>query len=451
MKSLAGCRTDDMAHKLPGFMQAKQARLQVRIQGTRDIMETGSKTKLSPYQWRLLFFLSVATFFEGYDFIALTQVLPSIRAEMGLDPSDAGYLIGFINAGTVLAYLLVRQADRWGRKRVLLLTILGYTLFTFLTGFAPNVWILAGCQFLARTMLIAEWAISMVYAAEEFPSEMRATIIGVIQAFSSLGSIVCAGVVPFLLHTTYGWRTVYFIGVVPLILVAFARRNLRETSRFESLARSRELNQPEKAKPLTAIFHTPYRKRLLLLALTWGLTYVCTQNAITFWKEFAISERGFSDGDVGLSITIAAVVSMPLVFAAGKLLDVIGRRRGAAIIFLTTSVATVGAYTLHGQWMLTGALILAIFGASAVLPVLNAYTTELFPTELRGDAFAWSNNLLGRIGYVLSPIVVGAAADQVGWGPAVSITAIFPVLALIVILVGLPETRGKTLEETAAL
>jgi putative MFS transporter len=85
-----------------------------------------------------------------------------------------------------------------------------------------------------------------------------------------------------------------------------------------------------------------------------------------------------------------------------------------------------------------------------VPPVLNAFTTELFPTEYRGDAFAWANNLLGRLGYVLSPFVVGFAAERVGWGPAVSATALFQLLSLVLILLLLPETNQRELEETAA-
>jgi putative MFS transporter len=86
-----------------------------------------------------------------------------------------------------------------------------------------------------------------------------------------------------------------------------------------------------------------------------------------------------------------------------------------------------------------------------VLIVLNAFTTELFPTKLRGDAFMWSNNLIGRVGYWLSPPVVGYFAEHGGWGPVVRATVIFPVIALFLILSLLPETRGKELEETAGL
>ncbi|KYF47003.1 MFS transporter permease [Sorangium cellulosum] len=404
------------------------------------------KTPFTPYQRRLFWFLSVASFFEGYDYLALTQILPNFGAEMGLAARHEGLLVGFINAGTMIAYLLVRKADEWGRRRVLTITIAGYTVFSVLTGFAPNVYVFAICQLLARIFLLGEWAVSMVYAAEEYPSDRRGMVIGVIQAFSSLGSIVCAGVVPLLLTTPYGWRSVYFVGGIPLVLMAIARRGLRETARFEQAAAERQGEGPQ---PFLRIWRSPYRRRMLQLALIWGLTYVCTQNAVTFWKTFALRERGFTDAEVGASITFAAVVSMPLIFVSGKLLDVVGRRRGAVIIYVLAAGGVLGAYSLGTRAGLTAALVFAIFGASGVLPVLNAYMSELFPTHLRSDALAWSNNLLGRIGYLLSPIAVGLAAEEVGWGPAVSATSIFPLFALALILWLLPETRGKELEETA--
>lgn len=400
--------------------------------------------RLDSYQRKLLAFLSVATFFEGFDFFAMSQVLPLLRAEWSLGKDQAGLLVSSINVGTIAAYFLVRKADRWGRRRVLNLTIVGYMTMSLLSGLAPSPYFFAVAQAVARVFLIAEWAVALIYAAEEFPASRRGLVIGLVQANSSLGAIVCAGVVPLLSRSSLGWRTVFLIGVVPLVVIAFARRGIRETSRFAAQA-------PPPAQPLSRIWRTPYRTRLGQIALIWGLTYVCTQTAITFWKEFAVSERGWSDADVAGALTFAAVASMPFVFGAGKVIDKLGRRRGAVLVFVTTALGIVGAYTLDGHVALACALAVGIFGTNSVLPVLNAYTTELFPTELRGDAFAWANNLLGRTGYVLAPLAVGVAAERVGWGWAVASTAAFPLLALGCILLLLPETTGKELEETSRL
>lgn len=411
------------------------------------------REKLTPYHWKLFGFLSVATFFEGYDHIALSQLLPNLREAFGVSEAAGGYAVAVINVGTILAYFLVRKADRWGRKRVLTLTIAGYTLFSFGSALAPNIWVFAALQLVARIFLIGEWAISMVYAAEEFPTAKRGLMIGLIQAFSSLGSVVCAGVVPLLLRTPWGWRTVYLVGTVPLILLAFARRGLKESQRFEQMQAE---DGPSEEPSIFAIWKTPYAKRVLQLAVIWALTYLCAQTAVTFWKEYATapapaSGPHLSDDEVGGYIVLGAVVAMPLVFGVGWLIDKLGRRKAAVLIFNVTAASAVGAYTLTDRLLLQIAVAGAIFGASAVLPVLNAFNTELFPTKLRGAAFAWSNNLLGRIGYVLAPAAVGAAAEVFGWGPSVAVTAIGPVAAVVLILLWLPETSGKTLEQTAQL
>src|SRR6185503_94284 len=131
----------------------------------------------------------------------------SLRSEMGLSRGQGGALVAAINVGTILAFLLVRQGDRWGRKRVLTVTIAGYTVSSLLSGLAPNVWLFAAFQMLARVFLIGEWAVAMVYAAEEFPAARRGLDIGVIQACSRLGSIACAALVPLLMKTPLGWRS----------------------------------------------------------------------------------------------------------------------------------------------------------------------------------------------------------------------------------------------------
>ncbi len=403
---------------------------------------------LTSYQTRLLLFLSVATFFEGYDIIAITQVLPDLRADFGLSKSAGGLLVAGVNLGAVAAWLLVRRADRWGRRRVLAWTIAGYTMFTVASGLAPNALGFAVAQFFARMFLLGEWAVAMMIAAEEFPARRRGFVIGLIQAFSSLGSIVCAALTPVLLTTGLGWRAVYLVGVIPLLLLAWARRGLRETRRFsEQVAPALRAE----GRDFTSILRGPYAARVVLLGVIWMLIYACTQNAITFWKEFAIAERGFSDAEVGRSVSIAAVAAMPLVFGVGSLLDRIGRRFGAVVVFGVTSLGVFGCYTFHDPWALTACLALGVFGATGVLPVLSSFNTELFPTALRGDAYGWANNGIGRIGHVLSPVLIGMAAESFGWGAAVRATALLPLIAAGLVLARLPETAGRELEETSAL
>jgi putative MFS transporter len=266
----------------------------------------------------------------------------------------------------------------------------------------------------------------------------------VIQTAGALGGITCAATAPLLLATAWGWRAVFLVGIVPLLLLAYARRGLRETTRFADYAAA-----GVKPHGLGAILRSPHRRRIYQLALIWGLLFLCAQNAIFFWKEFAVGERGLTDGQVGFMIAVASLASLPPLFYVGRSLDAWGRRPAAAVIFLAMAASVVAVYQVHAPWLLTVALSVMLFSVPAAFAVLSAFTTELFPTDCRGEAFAWANNLLGRSAYVVGPAAVGAAASSIGWGAAVSLTALGPLGALALILWLLPETRARDLEETA--
>jgi putative MFS transporter len=224
----------------------------------------------------------------------------------------------------------------------------------------------------------------------------------------------------------------------------FLRRGIRETRRFEEKAEA-------PSHSMFRIFKTPHWKRLPLLASIWALTYLGTYVLVNNFKDYAQLERGYDDKQVSLAVMIAALGSMPLLFLSGKLLDTVGRKRGAAVIFVLTSLSTFVTFTAHDYWILVTGLTGCIFGVSAVLPVLNSITLELFPTDVRADGYGWSNNLLGRLGYIAGPALAGVLAQSLGVGGATALMGVFPLLALTLILWRLPETSGKELEEIEVL
>ncbi len=408
---------------------------------------------LTSYQKKLFAFLGVASFFEGYDLLALSQALPAIAEDLALSEETAGDLITFTNIGTMLAFFLVRRADRWGRRRVLSITIVGYAVFTGITAMAPNVYVLAVAQLLARIFLLAEWGVSMVIAAEEYPPSRRGFVIGVIQGASGLGAVVCAGTVPLLLQSPLGWRTPYLVGLPILAVFAYMRREMRETQSFA--AGASDEGAPKDS--LWTIWSTPYAKRVLAVSAVWFFGYISASTAVTFWKFHVIRGELLTEQQAGNSIAIAALIAMPLAFLTGWVMDRIGRRPTAAIVFSIGAVGVYFAFTLTTHAALTVALIAGIMGAQCYLPVLNAFTTELFPTEHRGSAWAWCNNLLGRVSYIAAPaIIVRLAEPTVPDGPSrlgevMSYTAVFPIIAVVLVFILLPETKGRSLEETAAV
>lgn len=404
------------------------------------------KVPLTAYLRRLLVFLCLVSFFDGYDFYAISQTLPELRASFALTPAAGTRLLALVNLGTLAAYLLVRLADRWGRRPILLLCLAGYSGASFGSALAPGSQSFLLAQLAVRFFLVSALAMVVLYAVEEYPADRRGRILGMIQSCFSFGAIACAIITPRLVQTSLGWRAVYVLGSASAVLLLFCLLDLRETARFLSL---RELKVP--APLLPRLLPSPHQQRMLQLAVIWILTFLFNQSTTVFWKEFARGERGFNNQRIGALIAIGAVVALPLVAWSGRLLDRIGRRRSATVIYLTMAAAALGAYSQLPERLLLVPLILLIAGTGAAVALLNAWTAESFPTDLRGDAFAWANSLLGRLGFVLAPLFVSVLVEPLGWGRAISVTAGFPLVALLLIWRWLPETAGKDLDEPAQL
>ncbi|MEK7848261.1 MAG: MFS transporter, partial [Chloroflexota bacterium] len=127
-------------------------------------------TQLTPYLWGLMGFITVCTLFEYYDALILNLALPYLGRDFRADARELGLAVGAIQLGTVAAFFLVRLADRYGRRPVLLLSIVGYSLFTFLTAFSQGLYDLVAYQFVARALMVTEVGVGSIVLAEELPA-----------------------------------------------------------------------------------------------------------------------------------------------------------------------------------------------------------------------------------------------------------------------------------------
>lgn len=399
---------------------------------------------------RLLAFLGAATFFEGFDVTALGQVLPQLGQPGGLGLTEAGkgWLVGAVGFGPMLAWFLVREADRVGRRPVMGTTLLGYAVATLLSGLAPSAWVFGALQVLARAFLVGEWALAMVYAAEEFPANERARVMGILHGLAWFGALACVALMPLMLPSPFGWRTTFLVGVLPVLLLAVVRRSLPETARYLSGAVQREA---AREGSVLAIWRSAWAPRLWVASVASALTYVCIGPVTSFWKQYATMERGLTGGQFALASSIAAVVALPLIFLSGRIIERLGRRRAALVLFPLCSASVAGGFTVKSPVLLQLFMAVSFFATAAVVPLLNTWTTELFPTHLRGSAFAWSNTLLGRVGSVVAPVAMGYAAERVGWGLPVALSGVGPLLAGLLLWRALPETTGRELEATSVV
>jgi MFS transporter, putative metabolite:H+ symporter len=407
----------------------------------------------------LILLVSTASFFEGYDFIILNLVLPFLRAEYGLSVMQGGLVVSSIALGTIAAFFVLRLGDYFGRRALLMWTVLGYTAATALTAASHSIYGFAAMQFLARVFLVAEWGISTVIVAEELPAGKRGVGISIVQAAAGVGGIVGSAVFPIVARVAMGWRAMYLIGIIPLVIVFFIRRSVRETKRYAEL-RTVAADKPK----WTEILGPKHRKKLVIIALLWFFMYLGYTPILSFYTDYAINDRGLTAGQVGLMAAIAYTLGLSGFIAAGRLMDAWGRKPTCVLFFGVGSLATAAAFNAPPAPLTMGAaLVVLIFFATSYLTLCSTYTAELFPTRLRSSASAWTNNTLGRVGMVTAPLLVGFLASSfaqasggvnggptTGYGPAISIIGLAPLACAALVLFFLPETKGRELEEISA-
>jgi len=406
---------------------------------------TGPEAAPRSYLRLLLILLSTATFFEGYDFLLINLVLPLVQKDFGVSTKVLGLGVSAIAVGALVAFFVVRAGDRLGRRPVLQVTIFAYAVFTALTALSRGLMDFVAWQFLARVFLVGEWGLATVMVAEEFPEDSRGSAIALVQSMAALGAVAAGALFPLVEKGSFGWRGMYLVGLVPVVLVGIFRGRLHETTRWQ---RARDLTG-DRSRSFLAAWRRPHGRHLIWMAVIWIFVYATYTADQTFWVLHVVDDRGWSARMVSLAVSFAYLLGVSGFWVAGKTMDVIGRRKTAAIFLSGGALATALAFQARSVPAIAFGLFAQTFFVGAFLPVSSAFTAELFPTEVRASAAAWANNLLGRLGMIGAPAVVGLLAGPTGGvGNAVTLVGLGPVAAAAICLFILPETRWRRMIDT---
>ena len=192
----------------------------------------GTPPPLTRRQWRVLGLVSIATLFDQYDRALFALALPQIQLSLGIAEADVGWLGSIVRLGALPAFAATVAADRIGRRRVLLATIIGYTVCTAATALAPDARTFVVFQFLAHIFTAAESMLAVVVIAEELDANVRGWGIGALFAIQACGVGLAALLFPLFEWLGLNWRALFAVGVVPLAVIAYWRRVLPETARF---------------------------------------------------------------------------------------------------------------------------------------------------------------------------------------------------------------------------
>jgi MFS family permease len=398
-----------------------------------------STSGLAPAHRRLLFLLGTATLFQGYDTFIVSMALPYIGRDLGASEGRLGLALSAIRVGALISVLLGRAADRSGRRRLLLVTVLAYTTATAATGLSRGIAQFVACQLVAEVFLVTEWSLAQVVIAEEFPASFRSLGQGLLGTFGALGAGLAALLFPIFQETAIGWRGLYFVGIAPLLLVAYLRRSLPETARWQEARRRGETRHGR----LADLFGAGHRLHfLVLVALSFALG-ASAAPAFGFASYRATNGFGWTPSEVSAMVLLGGGLGMAGWFVSGLAAERLGRRRVGMFSFAATGGAAWLYYT--SRWLAPAFAALVFMEAGGTV-ALNALGTELFPTRLRSTAKSWITNA-AVVGAVAGMASVGALSSALGGADAVvRLLAALPI-ACAVSLVVLPETRGLELEE----
>src|SRR5262249_44104188 len=237
--------------------------------------------------------LMSATVFEGYDITIFHLCTPNIASTFGLSDAAIGTIATIVRFGGVFSFVLVTGADLYGRKPILSITVVFYTLFTLMTALSRGMVTFAIFQSSAQLFLAAEFGVAVTMISEEFPDEARGRAIAALHTVAFVGVAAAGLLYGRVAPSAWGWRGMYLLGIVPLILTAFLRRGLRETMRFQALEATRirtgiaRDSLRRKLRIAFSEFAGPYRGRLVLVAMLWNSLGLVGGPTITFFSLLA--------------------------------------------------------------------------------------------------------------------------------------------------------------------
>ncbi|PQO26345.1 MFS transporter [Blastopirellula marina] len=411
------------------------------------------------YQWLVLIIASAGWVFDVYEGqifnITRNQMLNDIvpQAEANVKWYGDFFLAIFLFGGTVGGLLAGTLADRYGRRPIMIATILAYSVFSGLTFFATELWHVAVLRFLVAVGVGGEWAVAASLVAEVFPPKARAQASGIFHATSILGTWLAA-----LAGLAVGanWQYAYLVGILPAVLIVWVRSSVKEPERWqEKKDAAKTSTRPEKLGSFRQLLlASPWSFRAFmgmgLAAVGLGTFWAVTVSGQDLMRELLLRndvspEGAAQQAKFAYGIVQAAGGGIGLL-SFGPLAARFGRKP-TFIVFQLMAVAIVPVVCFLPQtyWQLLFLLPLFGFFTLGIHAGYAIYFPELFPTHLRatGTSFCFNG---GRVVAVPVLLAAGALKSEIDLRLAVSLLALL-FLVGVVIMLFLPETKGQELPE----
>ena len=379
---------------------------------------------------------------DAFDVTLFALALPAIRRDLGLSPAAGGLLgsVALVSAaggGIVFGWI----SDRFGRTRALMLGVLLYSIFTAACGLAGSF-----AQFVVFRILLGlgmggEWASGAALVSETWTAEHRGKALALMQSGWAIGYGLAAAV-NYLVQPAFGWRAVFFVGILPAALTIWVRRNVREPEIWQRTTRGGP-------RPRIAQLFAPGLAPLTLVLTAMNACTLFGWWSFNLWLPSYLQEPA-SRGGLGLQILSSS--TLIVVMQAGMWLgyvtfgyisDRIGRKRTYVAYLIAAAILLLAYVSVRAPIALLVLGPLVAFFATGYYSGFGAVTAEIFPTTIRGTAQGFTYNA-GRLVSAAAPFTVGTLAQTHGFAAALSISSL-AFLAAAVLWIWIPETRGRQL------
>jgi MFS family permease len=367
----------------------------------------------------------------------LGHVVPgtSIADKVGLSGTSLGIGLAIIRLASLGSLPLVGVADRFGRRRMILtVTIIGLAL-TVAAAASPGFWWFVVIFAFGRPLLSATNALAEVMAAEETGARDRAAAVALIAAGYGVGAGISA-IVHSLASGSLGFRGIFALTVVPLLVVVAVRGWVEEPSRF-TLAEA----AAEHPTPVLGAVGPRFRGRVIVLALIAFAISVVTGPANSFVFLYAQDVVHMAGYLTALMVGAAGVAGLFGLLAGRWLADRVGRRPTCAFAMVAITVTGTFAYSGSRLALFVGYL-LGVLSGSLLAPGIGALLTELFPTSVRASVAGWWLTA-GVLGAVVGLVAFGAVADVGNRFAAAAALTFLPATVAAALFWLVPETRGR--------
>ncbi|MGJ7490067.1 MFS transporter [Variovorax sp. ZT4R33] len=424
-----------------------------------DVHQLADGARFNRFHGLVLFWCALIIIFDGYDLAVVGIALPSIMKDLGVDPTQAGFMVSSALFGMVFgAIFLGTIADKIGRRKAMAICIALFSIFTAAAGLARDPVTFSIVRFLAGLGIGGVMPNVVAHMTEYAPKKIRATLVTLMFSGYAVGGIVAAILGKGLIET-YGWPSVFFAAGLPVLLIPLVLRSLPESMpfllakgrhdelkaiaakldpRYTPMASDRFTVPAEDKADNAPIRHLFKDGRGFSTVMFWLAFFMCLfmVYALSAWLTKLMAGAGYS---LGSALTFVLVLNVGAVVGAvggGWLADRFHIKYVLAAMYALAAVSI----TLLGYPMPTAALfvVVGLAGASTIGTqiVANAYTGQFYPMAVRSTGLGWALGI-GRTGAILAPIVIGTLVGmklplQQNF-MAISIPAVLGMIAVLLI------------------